>query len=256
MTGIVPASFAAAVGFALIHLYGGRLTFLSHVPRSRWLSFAGGVAVAYVFVHLLPELHRHQGRIEERLEGDGLLAFLEAHVYLLALLGLVVFYGLERLVRSSSSSSSPRRSSSPAAGARGPAGRNVFDIHVVAYGLYNALVGYLLLHREDPGWHGFAFYAVAMGFHFLVNDRGLEADHGHLYRTYGRWLLAAAALAGWAAGVFLDIDRLALSTLFAFLAGGVILNVLKEELPEERESRFSAFAAGAFLYAVLLLAAL
>jgi hypothetical protein len=41
--------------------------------------------------------------------------------------------------------------------------------------------------------------------------------------------------------------------LFAFLAGGVVLNVLKEELPEERESRFWAFALGAASYTALLL---
>ena len=45
-----------------------------------------------------------------------------------------------------------------------------------------------------------------------------------------------------------------LAVLFAFLAGGVILNVIKEELPEEQESLFWAFALGAALYTVLLLA--
>ena len=42
--------------------------------------------------------------------------------------------------------------------------------------------------------------------------------------------------------------------LTAFLAGGVVMNVLKEELPEERESRFWAFALGTALYTMLLLA--
>jgi hypothetical protein len=40
----------------------------------------------------------------------------------------------------------------------------------------------------------------------------------------------------------------------AFLAGGVVLNVLKEKLPEQRESRFWAFALGPAFYTVLLLA--
>lgn len=43
------------------------------------------------------------------------------------------------------------------------------------------------------------------------------------------------------------------AALLALLAGGVILNVLKEELPEERKSRFWPFALGAATYAVLLL---
>lgn len=38
------------------------------------------------------------------------------------------------------------------------------------------------------------------------------------------------------------------------MAEGVVLSVLKEELPEERRSRFSAFLLGAGAYAVLLLA--
>lgn len=38
----------------------------------------------------------------------------------------------------------------------------------------------------------------------------------------------------------------------AFLAGGALLNVLKEELPSERESSFAAFAMGAACCAVLL----
>ncbi len=43
--------------------------------------------------------------------------------------------------------------------------------------------------------------------------------------------------------------------LFAFLAGAIVLNVLKEELPEERQSRFWLLAPGALGYAALLLVA-
>jgi zinc transporter ZupT len=41
--------------------------------------------------------------------------------------------------------------------------------------------------------------------------------------------------------------------LFAFLAGGIVLNVLKEELPEDRESQFWAFVVGAAVYSAVLL---
>jgi mannose/cellobiose epimerase-like protein (N-acyl-D-glucosamine 2-epimerase family) len=40
----------------------------------------------------------------------------------------------------------------------------------------------------------------------------------------------------------------------SFLAGGIIMSVLKEELPAERQSRFWPFALSAALYGVLLLA--
>src|SRR5690606_31124738 len=87
----------AALALAAIHLSAGRFRSLNRLPRSRWLSAAGGVAVAYVFVHLLPELARGQQVIEG--SDIWLLSFLEHHAYLLALLGLACFYGLERLVK-------------------------------------------------------------------------------------------------------------------------------------------------------------
>ena len=43
--------------------------------------------------------------------------------------------------------------------------------------------------------------------------------------------------------------------LFDFLTGCIVLNVLKEELPEERECSLWPFAAGAAVYAVVLLIA-
>lgn len=52
LTGILAAIMAT------IHIFAGRLRFLDVIPRSRWLSMAGGAAVAYIFVHLLPELSR------------------------------------------------------------------------------------------------------------------------------------------------------------------------------------------------------
>jgi hypothetical protein len=61
-------------------------------------------------------------------------------------------------------------------------------------------------------------------------------------------------LPDWVLGQFVGIHELGTSALFAVLAGGIVLNVMKEELPEERESRFSAFAAGVAGYAAILLA--
>jgi zinc transporter ZupT len=58
---------------------------------------------------------------------------------------------------------------------------------------------------------------------------------------------------GWAVGAVTTISEFAIGFLFAFLAGGVVLNVLKEELPEERQSRFAPFALGAAGYGALLL---
>lgn len=233
-----------AVGLAIVHLFAGRLRWLNVVPRNRWLSFASGVSVAYVFVHLLPELSAAQETIANNL-GSTLL-FLEHHVYLVALLGLTAFYGLERSAKVS-------RQRNRQAGKGDITEAQVFWLHIASFAAYNALIGYLLLHREEPGVLNLVLFFVAMALHFVVNDFGLCEHHKQSYDRIGRWVLAIAVIIGWVIGSGTEIDRAAIAVLFAFLAGGIMLNVLKEELPEERESRFWAFVLGAGIYTVLLL---
>jgi zinc transporter ZupT len=238
-------SAAIVISFVLVHVFGARLHFLSRTPRSTWLSGAGGVSVAYVFVHLLPELAEHQQTLAVEAEQAGLLASVESHAYLIALLGLAAFYGIERFAQSRAGSrESKRAEQAPLA---------VFWTHLGAFAVYNVLIGYLLVHREEPDLRGLVIYGVAMSLHFVVNDFGLREQHGSTYHRYGRWLLAIAPVLGTGIGLLSEISPTLLSSLFAFLAGGVILNVLKEELPQERESRFWAFAGGAALYSGLLL---
>jgi hypothetical protein len=255
---IAPA-LVAACALAAVHIVTPSLRFLGGTPRSIWLSIAGGVSVAYVFVHLLPELAASQEDISRAARNAGIF-FAERHVYLIALAGLAVFYGLDKLAKHSRA-----RGLSPTAPDSASADHNaeadpeavtstgVFWIHIGSFGIYNMLIGYLLLHREVPGLSSLIFFAIAMALHFFVTDFSLNEDHKHRYRRTGRWMLVAALFAGLGVGAAMEIPKAALGTLVGFLAGGVILNVLKEEVPGERRSRFWAFALGMSAYAILLL---
>ena len=117
-----------------MHIGTPKLTFVQAVPRSRWLSLAGGVAVAYVFMHLLPELAEHERTLRDGAGEAG------AVVYALSLAGLVTFYGLERLIRQSR-----ERMRQEGRGDRADAG--TFWLHISSFATYNLLIGYLLLHR-------------------------------------------------------------------------------------------------------------
>lgn len=234
----------AASGLALVHLLAGHLSLLRITPRSIWLSAAGGISVSYVFLHLLPELADGQAVIEE--STGGFLSFLEHHAYLLALSGLALFYGLERAAKKS-------RSERAAGAIEDVPSPLVFAIHIVSFSLYNMLVGYLLVH-QFMSLRELGFFFFAMAVHFLVNDYGLREHYKSMYAWPGRWILSLSVLLGLALGLAFELSELAISMLVAFLAGGIILNVLKEELPEERQSRFSAFLIGSVLYSTLLLA--
>ncbi len=246
---LLPALIAVAV-LALVHLLAGKLKFLDVTPRSIWLSGSSGISVAYVFVHLLPELAEGQRAVAEATETGLLpqaLRFVEHHVYLVALMGMAAFYGLEQIARRSRSHLREEQDTETAS-------VGVFYLHIGSFAIYNALIGYLMLHRNEDGLSGLLFFFVAYAFHFVVNDYGLRQHHRRDYERVGRWLLAGAVVLGGAVGLAATLSEAALAVAFAFIAGGTILNVLKEELPEDRESRFWAFALGTACYTVLLLA--
>jgi predicted membrane protein len=78
------------------------------------------------------------------------------------------------------------------------------------------------------------FFFLAMALHFVVNDFGLRENHKHAYHKVGRWILAGAIIVGWVVGVGSELSKAAIALLFAFLAGGVILNVLKIPNSQDR----------------------
>lgn len=238
------AELACVLVLVLVHLLGRRIPFAAGSPRSRWLSAAGGISVAYVFVHVFPNLAASQEALGR---AWALVPFAERHAYLVALAGLVAFYGLEDIV-----SRSQRARAASDEGPETTTGAGVFWLHMASFGIYNALVGYLLVHGEAQGLRAMLFYAIAMAVHFAITDHALRQDHRETYRRIGRWILAAAIVAGWVVGRTTEVSAAATGTLVAFLAGGIIMNVMKEEEPGT--SSFLPFLAGAMAYAALLLA--
>lgn len=217
--------FLLGAGFALVHLMASRMDWLDRTPRSLWLSTAGGVSIAYVFVHLLPELGHFSRETE-----------LHAALYVAALAGFVGFYGIEAHIR--------RTSNEDAA----------FRLHLATYAGYNVVVGYLLdAQAREEELAGLLFYAFALSLHLVINDRALAERYGKRHAGGGRLTLAGAVSTGVVLGAFFDLPEAAVAVFFALLAGSTVLTVIKEELPQERQSRLSAFAGGAGLYAALLL---
>ena len=236
----MPINFATsgllAVSLALIHLFCGKLHFVD-IPRSRWLSAAGGVAVAYVFIHLLPELSEYQSVLKT--SRGGIINYLEHHVYLIALIGLGIFYWLERLAILS-------RQKQQKAGKGKVTSIGIFWLHIVSFAIYNTLIGYLLLHREQTDIGHLISFASAMGLHFVVNDHGLRQNHKKIYDRLGKWILAFSIIFGWVIGSGIEINETTIAVLFSFLAGGIILNVLKEELPRGKRKLFLGFCFRCF----------
>jgi hypothetical protein len=233
----------ATLAFAMIFIFGWRLH-RARTPRAV-LSLGAGATASYVFVRMLPELDEATTAFVAESAGRG-LPVPELRVYTAALLGFIVFYGLEHLVtwarERPETEGGGRHWSNP-----------VFLLHVGGFAAYAWLVTYLMVRGISDTALPVAVYAIAMGLHFIGVDHALQREHGAAYLRVGRFVLAAAALAGWSVAMTTEIARAPIITSLAVISGGVVMNSMVMELPSEKDGRFWPFVAGAAAYTALLL---
>ena len=234
-----PYTLAAALVLASVYVFGHRLRATSH--HRRWVSIAAGVSVSTIFIDLLPEISESQARFSSGpLRGAAL--FPEQAIYLAAMLGFVIFYGLEYMVASSSAEGEPSGFFS--------------TLRITAFAAYSGLIAYLLIHNVWKDASTLFLYTLAMGFHFLLVDHSLFSDRYGVYEGRWRWILAVAVLAGWCIGILTSIPEQWLDRIIAFVCGGVIMNTVVVELPEGRGGRFWPFALAAAAYSLVLIVVL
>lgn len=253
-------SLLSVLVLAVLHLFAPHIRKLPLVPEHATASFAGGLAVSYVFLHLLPELAEGSSELREVLgDSSERSPLLGLEIFLVALIGFLIFYGLERLAEQSQQTvSAPQVSSGPQGDEQlpreGTGQKRVFAVHLGSFAVYNAIIAYTLPLDWRTSVPFAILFTIAMGLHFVLSDRGLEEHYGDQFdRRPPRLLLAGALLIGWAlAALFAPTSSVFVSLLTAFLAGSILLNVFKEEIPSTRRSSFGWFTVGLASYALLL----
>jgi hypothetical protein len=229
---------AATVLLALVHaLVPALRAHLGESGQSVVAAIGGGVAAAYVFVHLLPELARGNRALNEALGDSSELGGVgEIGLFAVALAGFLALYGLDHL----------------AIRADGEAG--AFAVHLGVYTLYNAVITYSLPTQFRADVPVTVLFVVAMAVHFLVADRSLARHHGRRFATVGRPVLAGGLVVGFLlAWVLAPTRAMVVSVLLAVLGGFILYVVFSDELPDEDRVRFPTFALSAGGYAGLLL---
>lgn len=227
---------------ALVHLAPPQVLESIDIPPPVLLSVAGGVSIVYVFLHLFPLLDIHRSA----LDGVEVLAIplRGVHIYVIVLIGITLYYGLERLAVVSAPEDHPMTM----------AADWVFWTHLSGFIVYNMLIGYALIHG-DLGAQNKILFTIAMAFHLFGNDAALEAYHQDQYERFGRWILMLSVIMGALGGVIVVLHEPWFTLLLGLLTGGIIFNAIKDELPATGDGRFWAFLAGSVVYAVVLFVA-
>ena len=236
----------AVVILASVFLFGKWLRLRSESRSRNWITASAGASVAYVWLHIIPELSEAQGNFTS-MTRDMRLPLPEFRIYLSGLLGFVLFYGLEHMSWSRVDL---------AGRDTGQAGREnlIYKLRLGGFVAYGGLVSYLMVRDSERGLLSLLIYLLAMGLHFIVVNHSFGEEYGDKYDRGGRWLLAFAVLAGGFVGKFALLPEHTILTLLGFVAGAVIENNTMMELAKGKGGRFWAFFAGAMGYSLLLVA--
>ncbi len=233
---LIGLSLASVVFLSLIHVLADMLRWKRQVPQKYWLSFADGISISYVFLGLLPKIVDGTAAFPESL---GFAADILKHSpFLPLLIGLVAFYGMERLVEKPVDATGAHIASEAT-------GLRVW-IHLASYAFYKAIIGYLIVQMNNP--LSIIIFVISMAVHFLVVDYRMMEIHKGVYQRIGRWALTVAILVGWILGATTVISPVLVTLLLSFLAGGIVLVVLEEEFSREHPSSFPAFVTAVALY--------
>ncbi len=235
-----------ALFFAGIFAFGNWIRLPGPLARHqrKLISFSAGISVAYVFLHLLPEVETARVALV-RATADSSLPLPGYLVSLFALAGFMLFYGVDRLVAWA-------RPAGDRAADRGEGGGLDYRLHVGIFAVYAGMVTYLRINALEQGETPVLLFALAMGTHFLTVDHALSREYAASYQRAGRFVLAGAAIAGWALGVVAELSKPLMILPLALLSGAIIAISLIEELPRENEGRFWPFLAGGAFYAAIL----
>ncbi|WP_164699952.1 hypothetical protein [Modestobacter sp. KNN46-3] len=244
-SGVPLAALVAAGALVVVQLLVPRIRRRVSPGSARFQSFAGGLAIAYVFGRLLPDLAQPVTAAPAG-PGQGLLGLLAERPFLVALAGLLLYYAvLDR------AQDADRREQRQEGGTSTPW---PFWASGALYLVFNLFVGYLLVHQVRPGPTELVLYTVALSARYLVGEIALRDQDPRAYDRLGRWVLAAAVLVGWGIGAAVDLGDAAVRVLSALLAGSIVLTSLKQQLPGSGRAHVPLLGGACLAFTALLLA--
>lgn len=217
-----------AVILALIYLLGPRLRQLLRREENVASSCGGGIAVAYVFLQLFPEIEASHEWL-----GDS--------IHFVILISFIAFFGLEQLLWKRAEAGSDRRKA------------HVFWMHIALVWIYTWTMVFALPQDKAESFTLALLGGAAIGLHLLYKDYVLRTHHAGEFELAGRYSLALAPLAGWFVRSFTTPSEVILDLSMALLSGFLLQNVFRNELPGYKSFRYRWFLVGVSAYALLVL---
>ena len=242
-------TLAGIILMSAAHLWSSRITLLDGIKKQGWVSFSAGASAAYVFAHVFPEIGVFQQQILENTGGHGQsVTFFNQPLYLAALGGLCLLFLLDSIDNKYSGDGSPNLIR------KHNHFMKFFWTRAVLYGLYNLMIGYIVIQRHGEGLVNIMLIVVALMLHFtVINIRFIER-YKEFYQKYVRWLAMTGLFLGWILGVAVELPAAIVATSFAIIGGMITYVAFKSELAETENKAPYYFLAGVAVYSLIILA--
>lgn len=220
--GIAFAAILSVADYISEHLVPKKI-----MANQRMISFAAGVAVAYILLHLFPLI-------------TGLSIIKGEILFVLVLAGFTVTHLLEKYMHISHHRSSFLDQSS--------------HIHLVYFFTYNFLIGIVLSRADSQGISDALLFFIPFLLYIVVETLPQKF---HLKNPLAKVLYACAPLFGALVATFFPqlptLSRLFYPELVSLITGTLLYIVIRQSVPSNREGRPLYFVLGTVLYATILL---
>lgn len=196
-------------------------------------SFGGGLALAYVFLQLLPEVEAgHEWMGDE--------------IHFITLGSFLGFFALEVRLKK-------RHAAAVLAGNQERETAVSFWLHVAITWIYTWLVVFTF-PGEVAETLGLALAgSLAIGVHMVYKNYTLHTHHEGTFIEQGRWVLALAPIAGWMTRSAFTPSEAMFDVSIAILSGFLMQSVFLDELPRHDHTRLGWMVAGVLVLSALIL---
>tara|TARA_Y100000310_G_C20399049_1_gene676516 strand:+ start:134 stop:811 length:678 start_codon:yes stop_codon:yes gene_type:complete len=190
--------------------------------KMKFISFAAGISVSYVFLILLPEIYTGASAISPLL-------------FFPVLIGFALFHLLEKFIRQHHSWHHYKKEHEL--------------VHEILSFLYFFVVGFVIAKLAKYGMEGALLLFVPLFFHIIIDSLPKKVTKHQLLRAF----FASSPFLGSIAGSFVETSRAVNVSLLGIVGGALLYIIVRESLPKERDGKPMYFLVGLLSFTVLIL---
>lgn len=222
---IIPVIFGIIM--CVVHYYSDYIGQKLARHKTKWLSFASGISIAYLFLVLFPELYKG-------------VQSLSKLVFIYVLIGFVMFHLTEKYIYQHAK--------------RNQIMREIKEAHSITFFIYHLIVGIVIVRLTGMDAMVGLLFFMPLALHTAVGNLSLREIHktvteNNLIRIF----LSLSTLIGIFIAYYMEIRATVFYALLAFIIGAFLYIVIREEIPKERQGKPAYFITGLVLYLLIII---